>query len=180
MNHKCFRYIKLPFEMTFEEPDFNGKVHATYPREKIVQLEEWLNSFGLTVGFSEVFKKYPGYNYPNSLHLDGYEFDDHVKINFVVNAGSSTMAWWRIKPGYQYRNLTTVVGTGYLWAPKEECDLVAEENLARPALVNAGMLHSVENIDTERLCYSFMLKNKKTQRRLLWDNAVSILKDYLE
>ncbi len=166
--------------MTFNEPDFKGKDHATYPREQIVPLESWLNSLNLTVGFSEVFRKYPGYNYPNSLHVDGLTFDDHVKINFVVNAGSSTMAWWRIKNGYKYRNLTTVVGTGYLWAPKEECDLVVEENISRPALVNAGMLHSVENLDTVRLCYSFMLKNKNTQGKLLWDDAVNILKDFLE
>lgn len=166
--------------MSFPEPDFRGKIHVEYPREHISRLEHWANSYGLVIGFSEVFKKFPGYNYPNSLHLDGYKFDDHVKINFVVNAGSSTMAWWKIKPGFEYRNLTTVVNTGYLWAPKEECDLIMEENLSRPALVNAGMLHSVENIDTERLCFSFMLINKKTRNKLLWDDAMIILKDVLE
>lgn len=178
--HNCFRYIKLPFEMSFIEPEFNGKDHIQYPRENIRQLEEWARSHRLTIGFSEVFKKYPGYDYPNALHLDGYKFDDHVKINFVVNPGKSTMAWWRIKPGKQYRNLTTIVGTGYYWAPKEECDLVVEENLTKPALVNAGMLHSVENIDTERLCFSFMLINNKTRDRLLWNDAMIILKDVLE
>lgn len=166
--------------MSFPEPDFKEKFHIQYPRENIRQLEEWAHSYNLDIGFSEAFKKYPGYNYPNALHLDGYKFDNHVKINFVVNGGNSTMAWWRIKPGCEYRNLKTVVGTGYLWAPKEECDLVVEENLSRPALVNAGMLHSVENIDTERLCFSFMLINKRTGSKLLWDDAMTILQDVLE
>lgn len=180
MEHKCFRYIKLPFEMNFKDPEFNGKYHITYPRENIVELEQWVDQFGLRIGFSEVFKKYPGYNYPNALHLDGYEFNNHVKLNFIINPGKSTMAWWRIKPGRQYKDLTTVVGTGYYWAQKEDCDLVVEENLIKPALVNAGMLHSIENIDTERICFSFMLKYKNNNQKLLWDQAMEIFKDYIE
>jgi hypothetical protein len=179
MHQSCFRYLDIPFAQDLELPDFGGKEHVKYPMEKVKQLADWLDGLGIKIGFSEVFKKYPGYEYPNALHLDGYKFDNHVKINFIVNPGSSTMAWWRIKPGKEYRNMTTVVGTGYLWAPKEECDLVVEENLTKPALVNAGMLHSVEHIDTERLCFSFMLLDKNTGKKILWDDAMEIFKGYL-
>ena len=89
------------------------------------------------------------------------------------------MRWWRLKPGKEYKNKVTIVGTSYLWAYQDDCDLVAESQLLRPALVNGGQLHNVEQVNTIRLCYSFMLLHKKTMTRILWNDAMEVFKDYV-
>lgn len=178
MNH-FYRYLNLPFENKLSPVDMQQH-HIKLDKQLIdPNFIAWLDSLNLTIGFSEVFKKQPGNQPPESLHLDGEVFDDHVKINFIVNPGSSVMRWWQLKPGKQYQKKITIVGTSYLWAFKDDCDLVAESNLLQPALVNAGQLHNVEQVDTTRLCYSFMLLHKKTQKRLLWNEAMEIFKEYV-
>jgi hypothetical protein len=169
--------------MQLRSIDFGNKNHSLYPTAYIKDLDDWLEPFGLRVGFSEVFKKGTGYNIANTIHIDGDVIDDHVKINFVVNPGTSTMSWYQLKPGCDYRKKVTVVGSVYLYAPEEDCELVARENLItdvnRPALVNAGMLHGIENINTTRYCYSFMLRYKDSNEKVAWDDAVKILGNYI-
>ena len=89
------------------------------------------------------------------------------------------MRWWKIKPGKEHNKKVTIVGTSYLWANKMDCDMLDESSLLQPALVNAGQLHNIEQVNSTRICYSFMLLNKKTQTRLLWDDAVEIFKNYV-
>lgn len=175
-----YKHLNLPFENKLSLVDMQ-QAHIKLDRQLIdPAFVAWLDSLDIVIGFSEIFKKQPGEDFPHSLHLDGDVFDDHVKINFVVNPGSSVMRWWRLKPGKEHQKKTTIVGTSYLWAYRDDCDLVAESKLLRPALVNGGQLHNVEQVDTVRLCYSFMLLHKKTHNRLLWNEAVEIFKDYIE
>jgi len=175
-----YRYLNLPFE---------NKLHPVVMQQHHIKLDRqlidpnfitWLDNLNVSIGFSEVFQKSPGEQSPHSLHLYGEVFDDHVKINFVVNPGSSVMRWWRLKPDKKHQKKTTIVGTSYLWAEREDCNLVDESQLLQPALVNGGQLHNVEQVDTIRLCYSFMLLNKKTMTRILWNDAMEIFKDYVK
>lgn len=177
--NRYYKYLNLPFE---------NKLHPVEMQQHHIKLDKqfidpnfiaWLDSLDVTIGFSEVFQKGPGEQLPNSLHLDGEVFDDHVKINFIVNPGSSVMRWWKLKPGKEHQKKITIVGTSYLWAYRDDCDLMAESQLLQPSLVNGGQLHNVEQIDTTRLCYSFMLVNKKTNSRVLWNDAMEIFKDYV-
>jgi hypothetical protein len=175
-----YKYLNLPFENKLSPVDMQ-QAHIKLDRQLIdPAFIAWLDSLDIAIGFSEVFQKEPGEQPPHSLHLDGEVFDDHVKINIVVNPGTSVMRWWRLKPGKEHQMKITIVGTSYLWAYQDDCDMVAESELSQPALVNGGQLHNVEQINTIRLCYSFMLINKKTQNRLLWNEAVEIFKDYLK
>ncbi len=174
--------MNLPFEMQFKSMEFGAKNHREYPREHVQQLETWLNSLGLRIGFSEVFRKQPGYNVTDTIHADGRTLDNHVKINWIVNPGASTMSWYKIKPNCNHNETVTNIGTPYLSAKQEDCDLIIRENLItapnRPALVNAGQLHGVENLNTDRYCYSFMLQYKNSFKKVPWDSAVEIFKDY--
>ena len=175
-----YRYLNLPFENKLT-PVVMQQHHIKLDGQLIdPNFISWLDSLDVAIGFSEVFQKNPGEQPPHSLHLDGEVFDDHVKINFVINPGTSVMRWWRLKPGKEHQKKITIVGTSYLWAYQDDCELVAESNLLQPALVNGGQLHNVEQVDTVRLCYSFMLLNKKTQTRVLWNDAMEIFKDYVE
>lgn len=180
-DNRYYRYLKLPFNFVPTEPKFIDTRHVRYDLQPHSEFTAWLDSLNLEAGFSEAFRKSPGDPvYPWSTHLDGSEFDDHVKINFVHGHGTSKMIWVKLKEGYQYDIKTTMVGTEYLWAPLENCDIVAEDQILQPTLVNAGQLHNVIDVSEVRTCYSFMLRYKNTRRRLLWDDAIVLFKDYLE
>lgn len=180
IDNRYFRYLNLPFEFKPVEPDFGKSKHVTYNIGLNPEFVTWLASMGLEPGFAEVFKKSPGDNkYPWELHVDGVEFDDHVKINFVYGQGSSRMIWAKIKPGFEHNRKTTVVGTDYLWAHLENCEIVAEDQILKPALVNAGQLHAVIDVTEVRHAYSFMLRYKNSKKRLLWDDAMEIFKNYV-
>jgi hypothetical protein len=174
--------MNLPFEMQFQELNFGVRNHMPYPREYVIELEHWLNTLGLRIGFSEVFRKGAGYNVEDTIHVDGYQIDNHVKLNWVINSGTSTMSWYQLKPGLKHIETHTTIGTPYLSTTRPDCDLLLSENLVtspnRPALVNAGVLHGVENLNTTRFCYSFMLQYKDSYKKVHWDDAVEIFKDY--
>lgn len=182
MDNKYFKYVNLPFSMEFKQMNFGIKNHVEYPREYMAEFETWLNTLGLRIGYSEVFRKRPDYNVVDTIHIDGHTVDDHVKINWVVNPGTSTMSWWQLKPGLEHTVTYTALNTPYLSATEPNCDLLVREHLVtqpnRPALVNAGQLHGIENLNTERICYSFMLMYKDTYKKVPWDEAVKIFKDY--
>jgi hypothetical protein len=180
-DNRYYRYLKLPFKFDPVEPDFSKSHHVKYSIQPHDEFAAWLDSLNLVVGFAEAFKKSPtDIAYPWSTHLDGNEFDDHVKINFIYGHGTSKMIWAKIKPGHQHNKKTTVVGTDYLWAPLVNCDIVAADPLWQPAVVNAGQLHDVVDVSETRICYSFMLRHKNSTHRLLWDDAMTLFKDYLE
>ena len=143
-------------------------------------LINWLDLCKCSIGFAEVFVKEPGVEFAHALHLDGVVFDNHVKLNFVVDPGTSVMRWWQLSPGNQCFEKTTIVGTRYLWARRAECTLLAESSLAQPSLINAGQLHSVDQIDKTRICYSFMLVHKDTKKRVLWSDIGSMFGEYVQ
>ena len=179
-DNRYYRYLKLPFKFDPVEPDFTKSHHVKYSTQYHSEFITWLGSLGLEIGFAEAFKKLPtDTGYPWSTHLDGDSFDDHVKINFIYGQGSSKMIWDKIKPGYQHNRKTTVVGTDYLWAPLAQCDIVAADPLWQPALVNAGQLHDVVDVNVPRICYSFMLRYKNSSQRLLWDDAMELFKEVI-
>lgn len=181
MTNRYYRYLDLPFEFNPIEPDFSLNHHVKYDLQPHGEFVDWLDQLNITVGFAEVFKKYPSSSVqPWSTHLDGEIFDDHVKINFVQGHGTSKMIWAKIKQGYEHTKRTTVVNTNYLCAPLEHCDIVASDPLWQPAVINAGLLHNIIDVSEPRICYSFMLRHKNSWRRLLWDDAMTLFKDYLK
>lgn len=178
--NRYYRFLNLPFEFKIQLPTFADKKHQRLTPEYIPQdLIKFLAQFNCRIGFAEVFKKEPGYFHELALHLDGLVFDDHVKINYVVNNNGSKMRWWRVKADCEPKKHVTVVGTEYLYAAEQDCYMLAEAELNQPALVNAGQFHSVHDIVNEdRYAFSFMIQ-KNNGDKLLWDEAVILFKDYL-
>lgn len=180
IENKYYRFLNLPFEFNMAIPEFGTANHVTLKVDDLPgPFIEFLAARGVKIGFAEAFKKHAGYEHELALHIDGHKFDNHVKINFVVNNGQSTMCWWQVKDPTLLKTQTTVVKTDYYYAAESDCDLVAEAVLDRPALVNAGQLHSIKNIAGEtRYAFSFMLT--KQGQKLLWNDAIELFKDYLE
>ena len=179
--NRYYRFLNLPFKFEIEIPEFKNQKHQKLEWSKIPRpLLNFLSELDCKIGFAEVFKKEPGYQHELALHLDGVVFDDHVKINYVVNNNGSKMRWWQTKPGIAAKKYTTVVGTDYLYAAESDCDMLAEAVLDQPALVNAGQLHSIHDIEnSDRYAFSFMIQ-KRSGEKLLWDEAMIIFKDYIQ
>jgi hypothetical protein len=179
-NRYC-KHLNLPFDFTPVEPDFAGKQHVRYDMSLHPEFITWLASLGIEPGFAEVFKKTPtDIEYPWALHVDGLELNDHVKINFVYGGGRGKMLWAKLKPEFTHRNKVTVVNTAYLWAPMEECDILYSDSLLKPSIVNAGQLHTVVDVSEDRIAYSFMLRYINSKKRLLWDDAITLFKEYID
>lgn len=178
--NRYYRYLNFPFSVDLKLPEFADINHKVLTSEYIPgELVDFLTQHGCKIGFAEIFRKSPGYSHHLALHLDGHEFDDHVKINFVLNNNGSKMRWWKVKDPALLKKEITVVKTHYYYAAEEDCDLVAEAELDRPALVNAGQLHSIHSVVNEnRYAFSFMIM-RADGSRLLWDDAVELFKDYL-
>lgn len=179
MNNNYFYFLNLPFKFEKEIPNFNNVKHVVYDKNNFPELVNWLASLGVEIEAGEVFKKTPEDNFKTGIHVDGRRFDNHAKINFIVNPGKSKMRWWRVKEGFTWQEEITVIGTPYRWAKREECDLVAETEMHVPMLVNAGTFHNVEEVDTVRYCFSFRLIHASNKQRVLWNELSTIFKDYI-
>jgi hypothetical protein len=173
-------YLKIPVKFT---PVFDAGATFISGYDKTLinqELVEWISSLGLTIGGAEVFHLEPNDpNYPNCLpiHSDSSEFDDHVKMNFVYSDSAATMNWYEYKDADLLETLTTPIGTGYVTTSRDNCELVYSAEVGKPSLVNTGMLHDISPIASTRWCFSFPLW--KNGRRLTWDLAVEIFKDFI-
>jgi len=141
---------------------------------------DWLDSLQVNICNPELF-----YLKPNNkeildkipIHLDGEIFDNHVKLNFVYCRTLSTMNWLVCKDPDKLKYYRTPVGTSYIQADEEDCEVVYSAQIGQPSLVNVGMLHSVSAVQSERYCFSFPIE--KDGRLILWEQAEEIFKDYV-
>jgi hypothetical protein len=182
--NRYYRYLKLPFEFNLTVPEFKEQEkHKILTAQQIPrELISFVQNHDCRIHFAEMFRKRPEDVRDGkwcSIHVDGLELDDHVKINYVIGVGDSKMCWWRTRSGIEPRRGVTVVGTDFLRSAEQDCDLLCSAKLDRPALVNVGQLHNVVDVTEPRYAFTFML-HKASGSRLVWDEAVTIFKDYLE
>ena len=178
--NRYHHYLKIPVKFT---PVFDAGAPfiSGYDKTLIDQdLVEWIDGLGLTIGGAEVFHLEPNDpKYPNCLpiHSDSSAFDNHVKINFVYCDTASTMNWYEYKDPTLLETLTTPIGTGYITTIKANCKLVYSAEVGQPSLVNTGTLHDISPVTSTRYCFSFPIW--KNGKRLTWDRAMDIFKDYI-
>lgn len=173
-----YYYLNLPFTFNREVPPFVDTGHVLLNRQDVPKFEAWLNTIGLTIRHVDVFCKLPGWPETRkrkdraTIHIDGYEFDDHVKINFVYNSGSSKIVWYKLKEGCSSFSDTSGAYTPSRSAWPDDCYPVESALTNRPMLVNVGQLHDVIDVDTKRICFSFQLGPLDCPSRKLYWNEV--------
>ena len=179
---RCYRALDLPVKHDFLQDIDPTRPHRLYENSECLnKFNEWLKPRGLKLGLAELF--YSNQRIPQRQwkHLDGIHFDDHVKINFVVNNGATRLSWWQPKPGTEHRELVTPVGSRYLEIHHDNSLLINEyECPITPTLVNAGSYHSVENLTaSDRSCFSFNILHAtdKPFDVVTWDQAMLIFKE---
>lgn len=178
-----FYYLNLPFNFNKELPDFSESPHVVMTRADFPLFERWLNTLKLTIRHADVFKKEPGwpFNYNGTIHIDGNDFDNHAKINFVYNSGTSKIVWYKLKDGCSVIDFPSRAYTPAKAAKPDDCVQVASALTNRPMVLNVGQLHDIRDIDQTRFCFSFQLAplgNLKS--KVFWKDIPEYFKDYID
>ena len=177
--------LNLPVEFIPYNINNLPKVKGEYILEKNLinqEFTDFLESLKLSIDYGRYFYSIPHLRYiphiDNTVAQQGL-ISDNVKINFVAGGAGSEMIWYSLKPGkshYHYTNTQGNLCFGY----RDE-DLIEEHraSIGWPSLIDADSIHTLQNADEDRKCWSFTLKSTITKKRISWDDAIEIFKDYI-
>ena len=190
------RYLKLPFE--YAKPDFfTGRYDDPqsfyYSREKVDDtIIKWIESFDLKI-LNLVDGLYtPPKGGKLAIHSDTKTICNATKINFTWGPDNSVTRWWKVKDESfltlnrsnneeKATGIVSDIDISYaLFAKEENCELVHEQVINNPSLMNIGQLHSTYNPDPEQdrwtLCFTLLKSNKEF---LQFEEALKIFKDFV-
>ena len=198
MNKNMYhRYLTLPFEHSMpkcyntEHNDVDYHVQFVQKEWWDLRFVEWLKKYQLKPSnVSEGFYVRPnGGGLP--IHNDSAVLSNIVNINFTWGPLTSTTRWWQLKNGSSFEielpentHITEqkikpdVNIKQYLRAREEECDLMYEQVIHTPSLMNVGQLHNTNNPDTKmgRWTLSYIIL-KSDNTHLQFEEALKIFKD---
>ena len=190
------RYLQLPF--TIKKPNcFKTLDHAEmilvdqqYVDTRVI---DWIQLHGVKVSnlMEGFYTPTNGGKIP--MHNDTPTLCNATKINFTWGPDNSVTRWWCVKqPEYlkpvkpDNRHISTaglvpdIVVTDAYTAREEDCELVHEQVINKPSLMNIGQLHSTYNPnmteDRWTLCFTLL---KLDGTHLQFEEAVQIFKDYI-
>jgi len=197
------RFIDLPFEIS-KPKQFDNSIDSfiTYVGRDAVppELEPWLDSFGLTL--SNVIEGF--YSAPNGgevpVHNDTITKPgehDAIKINMTWGPQHSVTRWWRAKSEDNLIEIVhdeTEVNNGFAEAgivPDIECykcysaqlhhlDLVHEQVINQPSILNVGQLHSTYNPDPTEHRWTLSFTPLKEGKLINFDQALTIFESCIK
>lgn len=172
--------IPVPFVFPkYEVPDLRLHLHRRFDKKDMnVEIVTWIHSLGLHIVTGEYF-----YTPPNTTlepHSDSPFINDVVKLNWMRGGEGSVMEWFKLKDGATLKTNTTVIGTQYSFAPREDLIKVHTATIGTPSLVNVGQIHAIQNKEHPRYVACIVLGNLSTRNRLVWDEALDIFGPYVD
>ena len=200
MNRYCRKLI-IPEDImpTYDMSGMETEGYSWYQFHKELQESdfpkgfiEWMRSMNIYSEWMEIF-----YTPPNDvgyIHSDNTCHSDWTKIIFQVGAKGSTMKWYEAESKYKQRISTAIteyvddakdrVEDQYhgdvLVAEEKNCKLLHEAEIGDCSLANVGYLHNSYNPTNERrFVFTYAPNDVTTRKRLLWDDAINRLSDYL-
>ena len=106
---------------------------------------------------------------------------DYAKLNWVYGGDNSVMNWYKINSNYTQPLLnTTNINSYALYYKTDEVDLIHSQTIGLPSLVQVGCPHNVVNGSTERFCISLVFENSISKKRLTFNEAVALFKNYIK
>ena len=190
------RYLKLPFE--YAKPNFfTGRYDDPqsfyYSREKVDDtIIKWIESFDLKI-LNLVDGLYtPPKGGKLAIHSDTKTICNATKINFTWGPDNSVTRWWKVKdeshliPIHPDNSQIEAAGIvpdivihSAFHAKEENCELVHEQVINKPSLMNIGQLHSTYNphITEDRwtLCFTLL---KSNSQHLQFEEALEIFDSF--
>lgn len=151
-----------------------------------------IHSLGMTSKWIEVFQTPPKQD--GIIHSDNTENLEWAKIVFQYGAIGSTMRWWTSENVKEFSTSLEQIPGNYnrsyrtdshyhgqvLVSYPEESNLEYEAEIGISSLVNVGALHSSHNPTNETRFVITVALFDFDFNRILWDDALIRLKDYLK
>jgi hypothetical protein len=178
--------LKLPVEFIPYNLNNLPTVKGEYTLDKNLINQEFidfLSTLNLSIDYAKYFYSVPHQRYAPHTDITVAQqstITENVKLNFVSGGAGSEMIWYSLKPGresYHYKNTQKVLCVGY----RDE-DLIEEHRaiIGWPSLLDAQTIHTLQNANENRRCWSFTLQDNITKKRISWDDAIEIFKDYIK
>jgi len=176
--------LKLPVEfISYDLGEFSSFRELKLDKNSINQeFKDFLASLNLYIDYAKYFYSTPHQRYMNHRDIMDNQYGKithNVKINFVTGGVGSEMIWYKLKPGKD-----VVFKMNYQNQPvcaynDEDLIEVHRATIGSPSLLDAYEIHTLQNANEARKCWSITLNSTITNQRISWDEAVEIFKDYL-
>lgn len=152
--------------------------HQQIPASELhPELVAFFKKYNLIVLLAEMF--YNGPNNVSKIHIDSVG-GDYSKVNFVWGGENSQMVWYKSNdsvPGAS--DAKTRIGTKFISFTPDEVDVVHQQSVGFPSIVQVGIPHNVVNSNAPRWCLS-IVPARKNGKRLTMDETFHTFKDLLD
>jgi hypothetical protein len=157
--------------------DINSFGTASHTKISLTDINPDLISFlatlKITIAWAELF-----YTEPfafTGIHIDNFG-GDYTKLNYIFGGRNSYMCWWKPKLNAPMNRCKTIVDTNYIGFKPEEVDLIDQQPVKFPSIVQVGIPHNIQNFEEPRYCLSLVLLNST---RLTMAKSIELFKQYL-
>ena len=173
--------LNLPVEFVPQPLDMSDGYHKIYPVDRVNKnLLEFFNSLGCDIGHGEQFLLQPnGMADYHIIHIDNDDDLPLVKINYVYCDTPHVMNWYELREGAKLKKAQSSANTNYFTCDPHDVEKVFSATVGQPSLVNVKKLHDVSTVSSPRTCYSLVVVENETLRRLTWEEAEFIFSDYI-
>lgn len=147
----------------------------------------FMNKLGVVVDHIEIFYSHANYFTPihrdvNKAPTDTENVYDFIKLNYLYGGKNSLMKWYKPLENVQpinkqipnNQNTVYVTSDGFRL---NDIELLHEQAINFPSIVQVGIPHNVQNFDEDRYCLCVVLT--KNGKRLSMNNAIDIFKEYI-
>jgi hypothetical protein len=186
-NYRALNFTFGPFRNDIDPYAFLNELHSSKEKKENIKKidtslinEEFISlmeSNDLKINHVESFYK-PKSTINSNAHIDRLG-GSISKINWIFAGKDSTMNWLELLPGEKIIQKMTEIGTVYLGANNKNCTIIDSCKLQSPSLVQVGILHNVTNPTEDRFCVSVCFIDNKTNKRVPFETATTLLKQYL-
>ncbi len=118
---------------------------------------------------------------PGQIHVDAYD-NNACKLNFIYDSFDSTISWYRLLSGQNPITFVNFRGEIIRAFNPSTCEITQRVTGNKHHLLNGSVPHRVElgrNNLQYRKCYSLLLLDSYSNKRIAWDEAITIFKPYL-
>lgn len=178
INYKLFT-TEIPFfkdDINYDSfpKTFHGSVPESYLSNELLKI---IQSTGLTIRLVETFFRNPNRNPRSPIHVDaGGRFTDIAKLNYIFRGNGSKMLWYQ--PLNDNKIISkTPINTSYISYELDQVKLIESVELHGPAIIQAGVPHSIINETEDRLCVSVVLFN--SSRPATMNEVLTLFEPYL-
>jgi hypothetical protein len=110
------------------------------------------------------------------IHLDDAGVHDQTNLNYMIDRGNAYNNWYAPIGDYQGYTSTNGIAKTSLY-DQRQMSLVESVHLSESCLFQAGIPHSVSNIDQDRWCVSVKLRHPGANT-VAWHDAIRLFADF--